>query len=163
MKTAFPGLNPGLVGHLYKKYGKQIERDEIVSEMFVAAATAGTRTGLMLSRYVCNAVMRQAKSATTLISNIPRGEGDDTDFIERAPNNASIFFDADPCDILIAKQAAEEIERKYGSVHLADTERMNGNITDRGMRKRRLADAAKAERNREAGQDDMFDGNGGKE
>lgn len=159
METTFPNLNKGLVGHLHKQYGQQMDRDEIISEMFVAAAEAGARKGAGLTKYICNAVMRKAKAGMTLISDIPPGEGDDTDFIERAPNNASIFYDADPCDILIAKQAAEEIERKCGSVHLADTERMDdGNITDRGARKRRVVDKEKAEHNRQAGQKDMFQG-----
>lgn len=167
MDTSFPSLNPGLVGHLHKQYGRQMERDEIVSEMFVAAADAGARTGASLTKYICNAVQRKAGQALALVtieSNLPpaaRRDGgeDDESRIENNRGSESIFYDADPLDIMIAKEAAQEIERVSGSIHLADFERTDGNgITDRGMRKRRAADAARARLHQDAGQKEMFGG-----
>lgn len=167
MDTTFPGLNPGLVGHLHQRYRQQLERDEIISEMVVAAADAGARTGVSLTKYICNTVQRKAGQALALVtieSNLPPSarRADDEDDESRIENNCgheSIIYDADPLDILIAKEAAAEFEQRHGSIWDADIERTDGTgITDRGMRKRRAADARKAQHDRDAGQKDMFGG-----
>lgn len=166
MNRSHPHLNPGLVGHLHRQFGRQLERDEIVAEMFVAAADVGARTGVSLTKFICNAVQRKAGQALALVtieSSLPRvsrrdNDENDESRIENNRGSESIFYDADPLDILIAQECAAEIERRHGSIHLADLNRADGHgITDRGMRKRRAADAARVRHDRDAGQRDMFE------
>lgn len=61
--TAFVQSNPGLIAHLSHTY-KQLERDEVESEMWLAAAAAGARKGYDNPDGISDRGMRKRRART---------------------------------------------------------------------------------------------------
>jgi hypothetical protein len=139
---AFKYENKNLIYKLHRNHGRDKSLDDVAVDLWIAAAqaaiSAGERTGKELTKYICNAVQRQAALGLNLLSYRngvmdKAGEEELSDEETYAGGEVVSFECMDPLQILLAQETIAHIDNKRVK-KLAD-KAMKINCSGIGMKK----------------------------